>query len=300
LPSPERFVLAARAGRIGKALGGALPARFQAMLSLLPDEMASEDSLPVVYPVRGERRARVALLAGCVQRALNPEINEATLRVLAHNGVEVVIPENQGCCGSLAMHAGNLDQAREQARHNLEVFPSEVDAILTNAAGCGSGMQEYPLLFTGTAWEGKAEAFSSRVKDISVFLDELGLVEPPPLPEPLKLVYQDACHLAHAQGVTAQPRALLGRIPSLELLSLPESDLCCGSAGTYNIEQPRIASALGQRKAGNILRSGAVGVVSGNIGCMIQIRNHLGSLGSSLPVWHIVQVLDQAYNSGKE
>jgi glycolate oxidase iron-sulfur subunit len=297
LPRPQRFRLAARAGRMARAVEGALPRRFRVMLSLLPEVAVREQPLPPVYRAQGQRRARVALLAGCVQRAIDPNINWASLRVLAINGVEVVLPKNQGCCGALHMHAGDLPGARAYALGNLMAFPEDVDAILTNAAGCGSGMQEYPMLFKGTPWEERAAPFSSKVMDISVFLDQLGLIDPPPLHEPLKLVYQDACHLAHAQGVTAPPRALLGRIPDLELLSLPESDLCCGSAGTYNLEQPDIARALGERKVDNILSTGAQGVVSGNIGCMVQIRSRLADRGNSLPVWHLVQVLDRAYRS---
>jgi glycolate oxidase iron-sulfur subunit len=242
----------------------------------------------------------VALLTGCAQQVLAPQINWATLRVLALNGVEVVIPGGQGCCGALALHSGEMERARAQAAHNLRLFPEDVDAVLTNAAGCGSGMKEYPLLFKGLdtkddAWEVKAERFAHKVQDVSVFLDDLGIVEPPPLPEPLKLAYHDACHLAHAQGVLEAPRRLLQQIPNVSLLSIPEADLCCGSAGTYNIEQPQTARLLGERKARHILSTGAQAVASGNIGCMVQIRTHLEALGQPLPLWHTMEVLDRAY-----
>jgi len=245
--------------------------------------------------------ARVAMLAGCVQQVLAPQINWATLKVLAHNGVEVVIPKGQGCCGSLAMHTGEGQRALDLASHNLTVFAEmvssgEVDAIITNAAGCGSGMHEYKLLFKGTALEEQATAFASKVKDISVFLAELGLAEPPPLPEPLTLAYHDACHLAHAQRVTAQPRQLLRAIPNLTLVEIPEGELCCGSAGTYNLEQPELAHEIGQRKARNVVSTKAEGVVMGNIGCMMQIQTHLNELGQPLPIWHTVEVLEQAYD----
>jgi len=141
----------------------------------------------------------------------------------------------------------------------------------------------------------KAERFAHKVQDVSVFLDDLGIVEPPPLPEPLKLAYHDACHLAHAQGVLEAPRRLLQQIPNVSLLSIPEADLCCGSAGTYNIEQPQTARLLGERKARHILSTGAQAVASGNIGCMVQIRTHLEALGQPLPLWHTMEVLDRAY-----
>ncbi len=223
----------------------------------------------------------MALLAGCVQQALDPDINWATLRVLARNGVEVVIPPGQGCCGALLMHQGEQDRARSQARHNLPLFPADVDAVITNAAGCGSGMHEYGLLFAGMPEEEAAGLLAARTVDVAVFLAQLGLVAPPPLARPLKVAYHDACHLAHAQGVTAQPRQLLRAIPNLTLLEIPEGEICCGSAGTYNIEQPEIAGRLGQRKAANILRTGADAVAAGNIGCLVQIRTHLAAAGET-------------------
>ncbi|MBP7694630.1 MAG: 4Fe-4S dicluster domain-containing protein [Anaerolineales bacterium] len=297
LPYPGRFRLAASAGRLGQAVRGALPAQFQAMLNLLPAQVPAAQPLPAVYPAQGPRRARVALLAGCVQQALAPDINWATLRVLARNGVEVVIPAGQGCCGSLGLHTGELERARGLARQNLRVFPAEVDAVLTNAAGCGSGMKEYGLLFAGQPEAGAAAAFAGRVKDVSEFLDSLGLVPPPAWPAPLTVAYHDACHLAHAQRITAAPRRLLAAIGNLTVVEVPEGDLCCGSAGTYNLEQPALAAALGTRKARNILNTGAQALAAGNIGCLIQIQNHLAQQGQSLPIYHPVQLLDQAYAS---
>jgi glycolate oxidase iron-sulfur subunit len=298
LPYPDRFRLAALAGRMAKPMRTLLPDQFQAMLSLVPDSLPSAPPLPRLYPAKGERRARVALLAGCVQQVLAPEIDWATLRVLANNGVDVLIPDAQGCCGALAMHSGDADRAMQLAKQNLRAFPRDVDAIITNAAGCGSGMHEYPLLFKGTLFEEEANTFSGMVMDISEFLDSLGMNQPPPLPEPIKLAYHDACHLAHAQGITLQPRRLLDSIPNLELVSISEAELCCGSAGTYNLEQPLTARLLGERKARNILASGAQGVVSGNIGCMVQLRTSLASLGQTIPVWHTIEVLDRAYGNG--
>ena len=176
------------------------------------------------------------------------------------------------------------------------MFPEDVDAVLTNAAGCGSGMQEYGLLFVGQPEAGPARALAARTQDVSVFLDALGLASPPPLPQPLRVAYHDACHLAHAQGVTAAPRRLLRAIPNLTLLEVPEGELCCGSAGTYNLEQPAIAATLGRRKAENIRRTNCDAVATGNIGCLVQIGNALRQLdGSALPLYHTMQVLDMAY-----
>jgi glycolate oxidase iron-sulfur subunit len=296
IPHPQRFRLAAGAGRLAKPLQAVLPERFQAMLDLLPETLEPAIQYPEVIPAQGKRRARVALLAGCVQQVVSPQINRATLSVLARNGVEVVIPPSQGCCGALAMHTGELELARTQARRNLSAFPRDVDAILTNAAGCGSGMKEYPLIFTGTDLEVEAETFAGRVQDICQFLDALGLVEPPEVSGGFKLAYHDACHLAHAQGITAAPRRLLAQIPNLEILPIPEGDLCCGSAGSYNIEQPELARQLGERKARHVLSTGAQAVAAGNIGCMVQLRAHLTSLGGTIPVWHTLEVLEHAYH----
>ncbi len=298
LPYPERFRLAALSGGLGRLTRPLLPAPFQAMLNLLPETLPPARPLPALIPAQGQRRARVAFLSGCVQQALRPEINWATVRVLARNGVEVVIPAGQGCCGSLALHSGELERARAHARRNLEVFPADVDAVVTNAAGCGSGMKEYGVLFTGQPEAERAQAFAGRVRDVSEFLAALGLAEPPQaLPAPLTVAYHDACHLAHAQGVAAAPRRLLAAIPNLTLVEVAEGELCCGSAGTYNLEQPALAAQLGARKARNLAGTGARAVVTGNIGCLIQIRTHLEKLGQPLPVWHTFELLDQAYQA---
>lgn len=297
LPYPSRFRAAAKLGRATRALHGLLPPAMSAMVNLIPAELPPALPLPELFPAQGTRRARVALLTGCVQQVLAPAINWSTLRVLARNGVETVLPAGQGCCGSLAMHIGEGAQARALAAHNLALFPADVDAVVTNAAGCGSGMHEYPLLFAGIELEGPAAEFAGRVMDISVFLDQLGLEPPPALPTPVRAAYHDACHLAHAQAVTMQPRRLLQAIPNLTLLEIAESELCCGSAGTYNLEQPELAGAIGERKARNILATNAELVVTGNIGCMMQIRTHLARLGVSLPILHTVELLDQAYGA---
>ncbi len=167
--------------------------------------------------------------------------------------------------------------------------------LITNAAGCGSGMKEYELLFKGTRFEHRAEAFAAKVKDVSEFLDSLGLIDPKPLPAALTVAYHDACHLAHAQGITSAPRRLLSAIPNLTLTEIPEGDICCGSAGTYNIEHPAIANELGERKATNILKTPAQAVATGNIGCLIQIRNKLRAAGKPLPVEHTMELLARGY-----
>jgi glycolate oxidase iron-sulfur subunit len=295
LPYPPRFRLAAAAGKWAAPFRSLLPPSLATMLSLLPETLPpGAPPLPRLYPPEGKRRARVALLAGCVQQALAPEINWATLRVLARNGIEVVIPAGQGCCGSLMMHTGDDVTARALARQNLRAFPADVDAVVTNAAGCGSGMKEYGLLFKGEKEEEAAQSLARKTRDVSEFLAEVG-IEPPPAARPLTLAYHDACHLAHAQRVTDAPRQLLRQIPNLTLLEIPEGELCCGSAGTYNIEQPALAEKIGRRKANNILRTGAEAVAAGNIGCLAQIRTHLARQGKPLPVLHTIEVLDRAY-----
>ena len=298
LPYPDRFRAAALTGKLAAPFKGKLPGQLSAMLSLLPSDLPPKgEPLPELFPAQGTKRARVALLAGCVQQVLAPQINWATLRVLAANGIEVVIPKGQGCCGSLGMHTGDADSARSLAEHNLKTFTLDVDAIITNAAGCGSGMKEYALLFDDTRFERRAEAFAAKVKDVSEFLDELGAIESKPLPEPITIAYHDACHLAHAQGITSAPRRLLSAIPNLTLAEIPEGDICCGSAGTYNIEHPAIADELGERKARNVLKTEAQAVATGNIGCLVQLRNKLAAAGKPMPVLHTMELLAKAYGS---
>jgi glycolate oxidase iron-sulfur subunit len=281
-------------GRLGKPFKSILPKPLQAMLELVPDVLPSADELPEFVPAIGKRRARVGLLAGCAQQVLAPEINRATLEVLSKNGVEVVIPRSQGCCGAILMHTGQQSDARALARKNLEVFPNDLDAVVTNAAGCGSGMHEYGLLFAGEPEADKARALASRVVDVSVFLAELGMVTLLKLERPLKVAYHDACHLAHAQGVRVQPRSLLSGVENLTLLELTDPEICCGSAGTYNIEQPEIANQLGEQKARAVIESGADVIASGNIGCLTQLKTHLERQRHPMPVLHTVEILRAA------
>ena len=274
---------------------GVLPRGLRAMLELSPGRFPRGRGLSPLTAAEGEERGRVGLLLGCAQTVLAPSINEATVRVLARNGVEVTAPAGQGCCGALSIHSGERRQARELAESLLASFDGEMDSLVTNAAGCGSGISEYPALFKGTRREAEAARFSSRVEDVSVFLDRLGIEAPAPLDKPLRTAYQDACHLAHAQGVRQPPRRLLEQIPGLELVPVPDADACCGSAGIYNIEQPDLAREIGDRKVEALLRTGADLVVSGNIGCIMQLRSRLRARGLDLPVLHTMEALDLAY-----
>jgi glycolate oxidase iron-sulfur subunit len=296
IPFPNRFRLAALAGGIAKKLRPLVPSALRPMTDLVPSAVPPAQKLPRAAPAIGERRGRVALLAGCAQQVLEPDINIATIDVLTRNGVEVIVPESQGCCGGLAWHTGDLEAARAFARKNLDGFPADVDAIVTNAAGCGSAMHEYHLMLRGTADEKRADEFRKRVVDVSVFLERLGLREKPRGPgTPQKVAYHDACHLANAQGVRREPRALLRAVSGLEICELADAHLCCGSAGTYNLDQPEIAASLGEKKARAVIATGAEVLVSGNIGCLTQLRAHLTKLGSTLVVRHTMQVLRDAY-----
>jgi glycolate oxidase iron-sulfur subunit len=291
LPYPARFRAAVRAGRAARALRRIAPSPLRPLFDLLPDTLPPRLSLPEVTPAMGTRRARVALLTGCVQSVLDPAINQATVQVLARNGVEVAVPWQQGCCGALAWHSGAVQDARRFARRNFAAFPKDIDAIVVNAAGCGSAMLEYPLAFRQEDDEDAARAFSSKVVDVSVFLDRIGILAPPALSSRLRIAMHDACHLCHAQQVREEPRRLLRAIEGLEVLELGDGERCCGSAGTYNIEQPEIAAELGRMKANVIRETECDAVVSGNIGCIVQVRRHL----ARPPIFHTMQVLDAAY-----
>lgn len=297
IPFPNRFRLALKGARVGRAFGALVPAALRPMLAMAPVKVPAAISLPLVSPARGERRGRVALLAGCAQQVLEPDINAATIDVLTRNGVEVIVPAAQGCCGGLSWHTGDLTAAQAFARRNLDAFPADVDAILTNAAGCGSAMHEYHLILRGTPDEARAEAFRKRVVDVSVFLARLGLREKPTgWTNPRVVAYHDACHLANAQNVRTQPRDLLRAIPGLELKELANAHLCCGSAGTYNLDQPEIAASLGAQKAQTVIATGATVVATGNIGCLTQLAAHLQRQNAATRVRHTMQVLRDAYD----
>ena len=297
LPYPGRFRLAAFAGRFVTPVARWLPKTLRGMLEFFPSTMPQKQSWPEISPAIGPRRARVALLTGCSQSVLDPDINTATIDVLTRNGVEVVVPQSQACCGALSWHVGNISQAQAFASQNLSAFPEDVDAILTNAAGCGSALDEYDLILKGTKDEQRAINFREKVCDISEFLEELGDLQPiHDSGRKLRVAYHDACHLANAQGVRSQPRNLLRRIPGIELCEIADGHLCCGSAGTYNIDQPEVANSLGEQKVSHVLATNPQVVVSGNIGCLIQLRTHLAKKNSPVGVYHTMQVLRDAYH----
>ena len=272
-----------------------LPIRLQAMEALLPD--LSRESLrvrmPHRIPAQGAKRMRVGLLLGCVQQVFFADVNQATARVLAAEGCEVIIPPNQGCCGALMVHAGVEEQALAFARQTIDVFEEAgVDAIVINAAGCGSSMKEYGyLLRDDPAYAERARKFAAKCRDISEILCELP-AQAKRNPLPLRIAYHDACHLQHAQRIKQQPRDLLREIPGLEVLEVPESALCCGSAGIYNLIEPKAAQQLGDRKVSNVLSTGAQMVVSSNPGCLLQLRNGLERARKPIATRHIVEVLD--------
>ena len=274
-----------------------LPARLRAMEAVLPPVSLRRvwSSPPALVPATGERRRRVGLLLGCVQRVFFDEVNAATIRVLAAEGCEVVIPRSQGCCGALMLHSGLETDAAQMARRFIDAFEAEaaeVDTIVINAAGCGSMLKGYGhLLRDDPVYAERARALAGKCKDISELLDEL---EPraPRHPIPLRVAYHDACHLQHAQGVSAEPRRVLGTIPELEVCEIPEAGICCGSAGVYNLVEPDTAAELGDRKARHILTTGAEAVVSSNPGCLLQISSRLQQAGKPIRTFHLVELLD--------
>jgi glycolate oxidase iron-sulfur subunit len=272
-----------------------LPKRLQAMERLLPTITFGTANLPARIPAREPQRKRVALLLGCVQRVFFASVNEATARVLAAEGCEVVVPQTQGCCGALAEHAGEEEDAKAAARALIDAFDgTNADTIVINAAGCGSAMKRYGhLLRNDPVYAEKARAFAARCRDISEVLVEL---EPraPRSEVQLNVAYHDACHLQHAQGVRAQPRRLLQTIPGVTVREIPESEICCGSAGIYNLLEPIAATQLRDRKVQNILKTGADVIVSGNPGCLLQIATGLEAAGHPKRIMHLVEVLDQS------
>ncbi|MEO8256405.1 MAG: glycolate oxidase subunit GlcF [Acidobacteriota bacterium] len=305
LPYPQRLrVLLAPLVLIGQAvkalsrtrIASRLPPRLRALIALAPPVSWASlvQRAPEHTAAAGAQRLTVGLLTGCVQRLVFPNVNGATINVLAAEGCAVVAPANQGCCGALALHAGRIDEARAFARRLIAAFDSAgVDRIVVNAAGCGSSMKEYgELLADDPAWSARAHAFSARVRDVSEVLVELG--EPRAVRHPIhaRVAYHDACHLAHAQGVRTEPRHLLRGIPGLEILTPAESDICCGSAGIYNLVEPEAAGELGARKVKNIAALRPDVVATGNPGCLIQIASTAGQNGFEWPVVHPIELID--------
>lgn len=299
VPYPGRFRWAMRLGIASGRLNSFAPRGLRPLVELLPASLPDAHTLPEVSPAVGPTKAEVMLHLGCAAQVLNPEITSAAIRVLNRAGVTVRIPPRQVCCGALHWHVGNARQAAKMATKNLAAFGDGDSPIVTTAAGCGSGMHEYALMLKGQSTERRGSDFSKRVVDFSVLLAGLDL---PAMrtSRPLRIAYHDACHLAHAQRVRQPPRELLSRIEGVTVVELVDPEFCCGSAGTYNIDQPEIASQLGQRKAQAILESKCDLVALGNIGCQVQIEQHLRKLGSAIPVLHVVQVLDHALQARLE
>jgi glycolate oxidase iron-sulfur subunit len=256
--------------------------------------------LPSRVPAEGERRARVGLLGGCVQRVFFPGVNEATLRVLAAEGCEVVVPPGQGCCGALSAHAGRQEEAARMARALVETFEAAgVETVVVNAAGCGSHLKDLDLLFRGDpAFAARAAAFSRKVRDVSEFLAALGPVAPRG-PYPVRVAYHSSCHLGHAQGITRQPRELLRAVPGLDLVEIPSGDECCGSAGIYNLVQAESADEIGRRKAAAVLATGAPVVAAANPGCTLHIQKMLRERGEAVEAAHPVEILDASIRAGR-
>jgi glycolate oxidase iron-sulfur subunit len=272
--------------------------RLAAMEAILPaiTDDAWQDNLPEVIPAQGEKRYRVGMILGCVQRLFFSPVNEATARVLTANGCEVFIPRTQGCCAALPAHQGQEAQAQTLARQMIDSFiEQDLDAIIINAAGCGHTLKEYGhILADDPEYASKAQEFVHKVKDIQEFLSDIKFqAELHPLTsEKLTVVYQDACHLLHGQKISLQPRQLLRKIPGVELREPLDASLCCGSAGIYNMLQPETADELGRQKANNLINTGASLIASPNPGCSLQIQKHLELQNSQVKLLHPIELLD--------
>ena len=267
--------------------------RLRAMERLTPPVTAGAAlaTVPEVVPARGSRRATVGLLLGCVQRLFFSQVNAATARVLSAEGFEVFAPRLPRCCGALQLHTGYEQEAIELAKATIRAF-ERCDFVAVNAAGCGSAMKDYAhLLEDDPVWAVRAVAFSKKVRDVTELLAEMGTVAERHR-VPIRVAYHDACHLAHAQGVRGQPRELLAAVPGVEVVEPAEWEICCGSAGVYNILEPDAGEDLGRRKAAHLLRTGAQAIVAGNPGCALQIATHLEALGHPIPIYHPIEILD--------
>ena len=306
LPFPGRIAAAARVVRFYQRSGLQRLARGSGVLRLLG--LADRERLmPKIedefffarlgktFPAVGKRRARVALFAGCVAQVAFARLNEATIRVLQANGCEVVVPAGQLCCGALAVHAGERESAREVARKNMDAFLNvEIDAVITNAAGCGSTLKEYKLLFpAGDPAHEQARAFQEKMRDVTEFLAELGLVAPV-REVPLRVTYQDSCHLLHGQKVCEAPRKLIRAVPGVELVEMRLADNCCGSAGVYNVTETAASLELLADKMEHARATGAQAIITANPGCMLQLRAGTEIHGTGQEVLHVVELLDRA------
>ena len=294
VPDPDRFRSATRLARLARPFRAALPPRLRTMVELAPRHLPAkaEATAPGIYQAEGERRLRVALLAGCAQRALAPHINAATIRLLTRHGCEVVVAEGAGCCGALTLHMGREAEAKRAASACIAAWSRELhggglDAVVVNASGCGTTVKDYGhMLADDPAWRERAEQVANLARDVSEVMLEVGLTNV--TARPLTVAYHSACSMQHGQKVTAPPRALL-QAAGFRIADVPERHFCCGSPGTYNLLQPALAEALGRRKAAHRDSTGAAAVAAGNLGSMTQIARF-----RALPVVHTVELLDWA------
>ena len=313
-PHPPRLHLLGSLLKLYQKSGLRTIARKTKLLHIMPKHLVEmeailpEAGVPVrkkykhmnVIKAKGETKHTVALLTGCVMDVMFSDINEATIRVLTRNGNDVVIPQNQTCCGALHVHAGDREMGRKLAKQNIEAF-QHADRVIVNAAGCGSMLKEYPELFRNDPeWREKAEDFSRKVEDISKYLHDTGY-EKPKAELNVRITYHDACHLAHGQGIRQEPRTILSSIPGVEMVSMPNADRCCGSAGIYNLTHPDMASAVLESKMENVPEDVEL-ITMGNPGCMLQMAMGVLKYGRNQKVVHTVQLLDWAYQKedGKE
>ena len=295
LTRPGIFRLSLMAARLGKPLRGLMPERLAGMVNMAPARLpvASRDDRSQVFPAQGARRKRVALMTGCAQKVLSPEINAATVRLLTRHGCEVVVVEGAGCCGALPHHMGREDDALTSARANVAAWSREVegeglDAVVINTSGCGNTVKDYGFMLRDDAvWAVRAKAVSERTRDVSEVMAELGLAAAGDHVAGLRVAYQAPCSLQHGQKITAQPKTLL-KAAGFDVSEPAEPHLCCGSAGAYNLLQPRIATQLKARKLANLAACEPAVIASGNIGCMTQLA------GGGTPVVHTVELLDWA------
>jgi glycolate oxidase iron-sulfur subunit len=289
--------LVRRSGLV-KLLPGTLPA-WEALLPSVPSK-AERTPPPPITLAAGPRRARVAMLTGCIQAVVFGAHNRATARVLARNGCDVLVPESQGCCGALNAHGGDHARALAMARQTIDAFEAvHADFVIVNTSGCGAHMKAYGhLLADDPAYAERAKRFAATVRDLAEFLAQEPL-RGPLQPVTMTCTYHDPCHVVHGQKIKSEPRQLLAQIPGLRLVELPESDWCCGSAGIYNLTQPEMATRLLHRKVDHVLETSAEAVVTANPGCILQIQAGLGAHQSAVRVLHLVEILDRAYGGGE-
>jgi glycolate oxidase iron-sulfur subunit len=306
LPDAGLFRLSLRLAQLGRPFAFLLPRRLKGMMAMAPKHLpkASPVDQPQVFAAEGSRRMRVALLTGCAQKVLDPKINEATIRLLTRHGCEVVVAEGAGCCGALTHHMGKEADAFVKAKANVAAWHHELetrglDAVVINASGCGTTVKDYGfMLRSEPEWAEKAAAIAALAKDVTEVMRDLG-IRPSGQAKPLAVAYHSACSLQHGQKITALPKQLLAEA-GFSVRDVPEAHLCCGSAGTYNLLQPEIATRLRDRKSRNIAGTGADVVAAGNIGCLVQIAGGLAAQGGRpMPVLHTVELLDWATGGPK-